>query len=134
MDQHLTLEQTLDAFIVALADKNRSRATRKAYRLDLQHFITYLHATKLTISHPVDVKPADITEYLSFLTQQQLSGATRARKVAALRRILPLSGCAWHSCAITLDGSGDTSNPFARIRMRTTNRQLVPYRLLIATS
>jgi site-specific recombinase XerD len=85
MDQHLTLEQTLDAFIVALADKNRSRATRKAYRLDLQHFITFLHATNLTISHPAQVQCADITAYLAFLAHQQLSGATRARKVAALR-------------------------------------------------
>ncbi len=85
MTDQLTLEQALDAFILALEDKQRSRATRKAYRLDLQHFITFLHATKLTISHPAQVQRADITEYLSYLAQQQLSGATRARKVAALR-------------------------------------------------
>src|SRR5919199_738675 len=85
MTHQLTLEQSLTDFLNALAGKNRSSATSKAYAADIHQFITFLHETNLTMTCPAHVQRVDITDYLSHLAKRGLSGATRARKVAALR-------------------------------------------------
>ena len=85
MTHQLTLEQSLTEFLNALAGKNRSVATTKAYAADIHQFITFLHETNITIACPAHVQRADVTDYLTHLAKRELSGATRARKVAALR-------------------------------------------------
>lgn len=81
----LTLEQALADFLKALAGKNRSAATSRAYQTDIHQFITWLHENNLVIISPIQVERSDITEYMASLAGRKLSGVSRARKVAALR-------------------------------------------------
>jgi site-specific recombinase XerD len=83
--QQPTLEQTLADFLKALAGKNRSAATSRAYQTDIHQFIAWLHENNMIVLSPVQVERADITEYLASLAERKLSGVSRARKVAALR-------------------------------------------------
>ncbi len=76
---------TAEAFLRALVGKNRRHATIRAYRADLGQFLAWLAATNDVIAHPGQVTKADLAAYLSYLGQCQLSGVTRARKLAALR-------------------------------------------------
>src|SRR6266498_4092817 len=85
MTHTLTLEQALADFLKSLAGKNRSSATVRAYQTDIHQFITWLHENNMVMLSPTQVERADITEYLSFLSERKLSGVSRARKVAALR-------------------------------------------------
>jgi site-specific recombinase XerD len=84
-DTTLTLEQALADFLNALAGKNRSVATSRAYQTDIHQFITWLHENNIVVVSPAQVERADITEYLATLGARRLSGVSRARKMAALR-------------------------------------------------
>jgi hypothetical protein len=81
----LALEQALADFLQALAGKNRSAATSRAYQTDIHQFITWLHENTMVVVSPAHVERVDITEYLATLAARRLSGVSRARKVAALR-------------------------------------------------
>ena len=81
----LTLEAALQGFGRALAGKNRSPATIRAYQTDVGQFITWIHQTNVVIQRPDQVARVDLTEYLAYLGSRQLSGVSRARKLAALR-------------------------------------------------
>ena len=80
-----TLEEAATAFLEALAGKNRSASTITSYGRDLVQFVHYLHETNMAAITPADVEKLDIVEYMSFLSQEQLTGVTRARKLAAVR-------------------------------------------------
>ncbi len=81
----LTLEEALEAFLRALEGKNRSVATRVAYRADVAQFIGWLHSSNIVATTPTDVTKTDISEYLAHLGQRGISGLSRARKLAAIR-------------------------------------------------
>ena len=81
----ITLEKGLTTFINALSGKNRSAATVRAYQTDIQQFLSYLHATNVSIHTPADVEKVDIVEYLSALAKRELTGIARARKMSAIR-------------------------------------------------
>lgn len=81
----LTLETTLEAFLRTLEGKNRSEATRRAYNTDISQFIAWLHDNNIIIKSPVDVEKADISEYMAYLGRQNMTGLSRARKLAAIR-------------------------------------------------
>src|SRR6266571_4066825 len=85
-DMHtITPEKGLALFLDSLAGKNRSTATVRAYHTDIQQFLSYLHATNVSIQSPSDVEKVDIVEYLSSLARKELTGIARARKMSALR-------------------------------------------------
>jgi integrase/recombinase XerC len=79
------LGQSLGAFLRALEGKNRSSATIRAYRSDVSQFLTWLHENNALARTPGNVAKADVGEYLAELAQQEVSGVSRARKLAALR-------------------------------------------------
>jgi site-specific recombinase XerD len=81
----LTLEKALAVFLDALAGKNRSQATIRAYQTDLLQFITFLHGTDVLIASPKDVQKVDILDYFSHLAKRALTGVARARKMSAIR-------------------------------------------------
>ena len=81
----ITLERGLSTFLNALTGKNRSTATIRAYQTDIQQFLSYLHATNVSIKTPADVEKVDVVEYLSALARKELTGIARARKMSALR-------------------------------------------------
>ena len=71
---HLTLEESLKAFLAALEGKNRSGATLKAYRIDLYQFIIWLKENNLAATNPSRIEKADLTEYLTCLSRLGLTG------------------------------------------------------------
>jgi site-specific recombinase XerD len=81
----ITLEKGLAIFIDALAGKNRSQATIRAYQTDLLQFIRFLHDTNVLITSPHDVQKVDVLEYFSHLAKKDLTGVARARKMSAIR-------------------------------------------------
>jgi integrase/recombinase XerC len=81
----ITLEKGLATFLNALAGKNRSQATLRAYQTDLSQFIAFLHATNVAIQSPADIQKIDVMEYLSACAKKELTGIARARKLSAMR-------------------------------------------------
>src|SRR5437764_13758827 len=80
-----TLEKGLATFLDGLSRKNRSGATMRGYASDIYQFISFLHATNVSIQTPADVEKVDVVEYLSALAKRELTGIARARKMSALR-------------------------------------------------
>jgi site-specific recombinase XerD len=81
----ITLEKGLAVFLDALAGKNRSQATIRAYQTDLLQFIHFLHDTDILIATPQGVQKVDILDYFSYLAKKDLTGVARARKMSAIR-------------------------------------------------
>jgi Site-specific recombinase XerD len=81
----ITLEKGLATFLNALAGKNRSAATIRAYQTDIQQFLSFLHANNVSMKTPEDVEKVDILEYLSHCAKRELTGIARARKMSAIR-------------------------------------------------
>src|SRR6266571_1979998 len=63
----MTLEKGLAAFLDAMLGKNRSSATLRAYRTDIQQFIDFLHENNVAIAGVGDVGKVDVLEYFRFL-------------------------------------------------------------------
>src|SRR5215212_4302352 len=85
-DTHtITLEKGLATFLDALSGKNRSTATIRAYRTDIQQFISFLHENNVSIHTPEEVEKIDVMEYLTNCAKRELTGIARARKMSALR-------------------------------------------------
>src|SRR5437764_998759 len=80
-----TLEKGLATFLDGLHGKSRSSATMRGYASDIYQFISFLHATNVSIQTPADVEKVDVVEYLSALAKRELTGIARARKMSALR-------------------------------------------------
>src|SRR5947209_8297381 len=82
-DMHtMTLEKGLATFLDGLHGKNRSSATMRAYASDIAQFISFLHATNVSVRTPADVEKVDIVEYLSALAKRELTGIAKARKMS----------------------------------------------------
>ena len=81
----ITLEKGLATFLNALTGKNRSAATIRAYAIDIQQFIAFLHENNVSIHYPAEVQKIDVMEYLSALAKRELTGIAWARKLSALR-------------------------------------------------
>lgn len=81
----LTLEASAAAFLRALDGRNLSKQTIRAYTTDLRQFLAWLAETNGVAARPDQVTRLDMTEYLAHLASRQLTGVTRARKLAALR-------------------------------------------------
>jgi integrase/recombinase XerC len=84
-NRHLSLEAALDLYLRSRAGRNRSGATLVAYRNDIGQFVAWLRETNAVAETPDGVERLDITEYLGHLADRQLSGVSRARKLAAIR-------------------------------------------------
>ena len=81
--QHITLEKGLATFLNALAGKNRSAATIRAYACDISQFISFLHATNVSIHTPADVQKIDIMEYLTACAKRVAPHLTVVRQTAS---------------------------------------------------
>src|SRR3990172_1124470 len=81
----LMLEEALETFLRALVGKNRSPATLRAYETDMVQFIDWLRGSNVVVNRPDQVERIDIHEYLTYLGRRELTGMSRARKLAALR-------------------------------------------------
>jgi site-specific recombinase XerD len=77
--------ETMAQFLADLSGKNRSSLTIRCYRIDVSQFLTWIQENDLTVSHPAAITKFHLSEYLSSLSDQGLSGRTRARKLAAIK-------------------------------------------------
>jgi len=85
MRTHLTLEEHINSYLNGLSGQNYSEATIIAYRRDLLQFVIWLKENNLASEDPTFIVRDDISDFLATLRQQGKSGATGARKLAALR-------------------------------------------------
>src|SRR5689334_20267880 len=81
----ITFNEGLHSFRQSLAAANKSAETIAAYQTDIRQFLAWLTENNLAAAFPTQVVRADITDYLAFLSSKQLSGMSRARKLAAIR-------------------------------------------------
>src|ERR687885_810492 len=81
----LPFAEALTRFSRDLLSRDLSAATQTAYTTDVRQFLTYLEETTVTADSPEKITKADITEYLSHLAEEAVSGVTRRRKLASLR-------------------------------------------------
>jgi site-specific recombinase XerD len=77
--------EALNRFARDLVRRDLAEATQLAYTTDVRQFLTYLEETTVTADSPEKITKADITEYLSHLSEEGVSGITRRRKLASLR-------------------------------------------------
>ena len=80
--------ETLDQFLAELSGKNRSSLTIRCYEIDCRQFLSWIQENDLTVGTPSDINKAHLSEYLASLSDQGLSGRTRARKLAAIKEYL----------------------------------------------
>jgi hypothetical protein len=91
----LPFAEALNRFARDLVSRDLAEATQLAYTTDVRQFLMYLSETTVTADRPEKISKPDMTEYLSYLAEQSVSGVTRRRKLAALReffRFLPDAG------------------------------------------
>jgi len=81
----VTLEDAITAYKdIFLAGRNLAPRTQKEYLTDLGQLCAYL-TTVAGVSSVQAVTRTHLEGFLAFLDQQQLTGSTRRRKVAAIR-------------------------------------------------
>jgi site-specific recombinase XerD len=85
MNNHLTMQDSLSAFVRNLEGLNRSPETIRSYRSDLMGFFIWLAENNLAAVSPNRIRRIDITEYLASLGSRGITGQTMARKVSAVR-------------------------------------------------
>ena len=125
------LEKVLAEFLRELQGINTSEHTITAYTSDLTQFMQWLHATNLLVKHPGDVRKLDISEYLSYLGQKRISGLSRARKLAAIRRYFKF--CLTHEYITESPAQAiDTPKREKNIRAHLTSSECNQLRLAVA--
>jgi integrase/recombinase XerD len=90
-DKQSLLTQTQLGFIKSLGGRNLSTHTATAYQTDIRQFLTWLTENHMTVDSPAQITRTHILDYLSHLAGSGRSGVTRARKLAAIRELLPYS-------------------------------------------
>jgi integrase/recombinase XerC len=78
-------QQTVDQFLSDLSGKNRSSLTIRCYSIDVSQFLSWIAENDLTVGTPAAITKSHLSEYLTSLSDQGLSGQTRARKLAAIK-------------------------------------------------
>ena len=78
-------------FLADLAGKNRSPLTIRCYGTDCRQFLSWIAENDLTVSAPAAITKSHLSEYLSSLSNQGLSGRTRA-ETGCDQGVLPLHG------------------------------------------
>jgi integrase/recombinase XerC len=82
-----TTTQSIELFITALLGQNYSPKTFRAYSDDLKQFIQWLGENRVDWDNPRRFTRADVEGFMSYLAGQQMTGVTRVRKLAAIRKL-----------------------------------------------
>jgi integrase/recombinase XerC len=83
----ITTSQSLALFQTALLGQNYSPKTLRAYSDDLKQFMQWVGENRVDWDHPRRFTRADIEGFMSYLAGQQMTGVTRVRKLAAIRKL-----------------------------------------------
>jgi integrase/recombinase XerC len=82
----MTTTQSIELFMTALRGQNYSPKTIRAYGDDLQQFLEWVGENRVDWDTPKRFGRVDIEGFMSYLAGQHMTGVTRVRKLAALRK------------------------------------------------
>src|SRR5215211_7554929 len=81
-----TTTQSIDLFISALDGRNYAPNTLRAYEDDLRQFIGWVAKNRVDWENPKRFSRVDIEGFMNYLAGQHMTGITRVRKLAAIRK------------------------------------------------
>jgi integrase/recombinase XerC len=82
----MTTTQSLQLFLRALQGQNYSPKTLRAYGDDLHQFLTWVEKNRVDWDSPTRFSRGDIEGFMQYLAAQRMTGVTRVRKLAAIRK------------------------------------------------
>jgi site-specific recombinase XerD len=82
----MTTMQSLKIFLRALQGQNYSPKTLRAYGDDLTQFLGWVEKNRMDWDSPTRFSRADIEGFMQYLAGRGMSGVTRVRKLAAIRK------------------------------------------------
>lgn len=82
----MTTTQSLQLFIRTLQGQNFSPKTVRAYGDDLTQFLAWVEKNRVDWDSPTRFTRGDIEGFMQYLAAQRMTGVTRVRKLAAIRK------------------------------------------------
>jgi integrase/recombinase XerC len=82
----MTTTQSRELFLRALQGQNYSPKTLRAYGDDLTQFLAWVEKNRVDWDSPTRFSRADIEGFMQYLASQRMTGVTRVRKLAAIRK------------------------------------------------
>jgi site-specific recombinase XerD len=82
----MTTTQSLQIFLRALQGQNFSPKTLRAYGDDLTQFLSFVERNRVDWDTPTRFARGDIEGFMQYLAAQRMTGVTRVRKLAAIRK------------------------------------------------
>src|SRR5688500_15493655 len=82
----MTTTQALQLFLRALQGQNFSPKTLRSYGDDLTQFLGWVENNRVDWDTPTRFDRADIEGFMQYLASQRMTGVTRVRKLAAIRK------------------------------------------------
>src|SRR5687767_2397714 len=83
---NMTTTHSRELFLTALRGQNYSPKTLRAYGDDLQQFLGWVGENRVDWDTPKRFGRTDIEGFMSYLAGQHMTGVTRVRKLAAIRK------------------------------------------------
>ena len=82
----MTTTQSRELFLRALQGQNYSPKTLRAYGDDLTQFLAWVEKNRVDWNTPTRFGRVDIEGFMQYLAAQRMTGVTRVRKLAAIRK------------------------------------------------
>ena len=82
----MTTTQSIQLFLRALQGQNYSPKTLRAYGDDLAQFLAWVEKNRVDFDIPTRFSRGDIEGFMQYLAAKRLTGVTRVRKLAAIRK------------------------------------------------
>jgi site-specific recombinase XerD len=82
----MTTTQSLQIFLRALEGQNFSPKTLRAYGDDLTQFLSWVEKNRVDFDNPGRFTRGDIEGFMQCLAGRNMTGVTRVRKLAAIRK------------------------------------------------
>jgi len=86
MRENPTTAQSIDAPLQSLRGRNYSANTLRAYGDDLRQFAAWVESVRVDWDNPKRMSRVDVEGFMSSLAGQQMTGLSRVRKLAAIRK------------------------------------------------
>jgi integrase/recombinase XerC len=86
MFEEMTTTQSRELFLRALQGQNYSPKTLRAYGDDLAQFMGWVKKNRVDFDIPARLSRADIEGFMQYLAAGRMTGVTRVRKLAAIRK------------------------------------------------
>ncbi len=82
----MTTSKSKELFVTALQGQNYSSKTLRAYIDDLTQFIDWVGKNRADWDNPKKFTRIDIEGFMNYLAGHNMTGVTRVRKLAAIRK------------------------------------------------